>query len=202
MAAAIDIPERNRRDARWLAAVAEGGRAGERAIAALFDEYRRPLFAFLLRHGTPASDVEDLVQEVFVRVARGAPAFRGDAAVSSWIYSIARNLCIDGARARPPEDQLDDEQWESLADTASCALGESASVAMQQCVQVRFTAFERADPIRGEALRRAALDGWSVRDVAAFLERSEAATREYLSQCRKKLREFLEPCRELLGGPG
>lgn len=65
-------------------------------------------------------------------------------------------------------------------------------------MQRGFAAFARRFPERAEALRRVALDGWSIAEAAAFLNRTNAATREYLSQCRKKLKEFLEPCRELL----
>jgi hypothetical protein len=41
-------------------------------------------------------------------------------------------------------------------------------------------------------------DHLSIREIAGILERSEGATREYLSQCRKKLEPFLQVCRELL----
>ena len=60
----------------------------------------------------------DVAQEVFVRVARGLPAFRGDARLSTWIHRIARNAAVDrlrrGTPARAPEpagtaDEDDDD---------------------------------------------------------------------------------------------
>lgn len=194
----MDTAERNARDRAWLSATAAGGRDGERAVAALFREYRRPLLAFLIRHGAQQDLAEDLLQETFVRVVRHAEGFRGEAAVSSWIYQIARNLATDASRAPRREEHLDDAGWQRVADETACSTEGDAKAALDDCVNSGFAAFGRAHPERAEALRRAALDGWSVRDVANFLERTEAATREYLSQCRKRLREFLEPCRALI----
>ncbi|GAA5184531.1 RNA polymerase sigma factor RpoE [Niveibacterium umoris] len=194
----MEIAERNARDQRWLDDIAAGGKAGERGVAGLFREYRRPLLAFLIRHGVQADLAEDALQDVFVRVVRHAASFRGDSAVSSWIYQIARNLAADITRAPRREEQLDDEGWQRVSDATVCDSDSSDQQALDDCVQGGFAAFGRAHPERAEALRRAALDGWSVRDVAAFLDRTEAATREYLSQCRKRLREFLLPCRELI----
>ena len=43
-------------------------------------------------------DAEDLMQEVFIKVFRSLPKYRGDAKLSSWIYRIAVNTCIDHCR--------------------------------------------------------------------------------------------------------
>ena len=194
----MDIAQRNARDERWLREIADGGRIGERAVAGLFREYRRPLLAFLIRHGVQQDLAEDVLQEVFVRVVRHADGFRGESAVSSWIYQIARNLAADATRTPRREEQLDDEGWQQVADQTACVNDGAHKIALDDCVNKGFVAFGREHPERAEALRRTALDGWNVRDVAAFIERTEAATREYLSQCRKRLREFLSPCRELI----
>jgi RNA polymerase sigma-70 factor, ECF subfamily len=196
----MDIAARNARDQDWLRQICAGGRSAEHAVAALFREYRRPLLAFLIRHGVLPDLAEDVLQEVFVRVVRHADGYRGDAAVSSWIYQIARNLAADSTRAPRREEQLDDEGWQRVADQTACHDDGAQRLALDECVGRGFAEFGREHPERAEALRRAALDGWSVRDVANFIGRTEAATREYLSQCRKRLRDFLLPCRELIVG--
>lgn len=194
----MDIPERNARDLTWVRLIAAGGAAAEKAVVSLFREYRRPLLAFLIRHGVPPDQAEDVLQEAFIRVVRGASGFRAEAAVSSWLYQIARNLAVDLARTPKREEQLDDEGWSYVADRVACTNEAEAAQAIDDCVNQGFAAFARQHPERAEALRRAALDGWSVREVAQFLSRTEAATREYLSQVRKRLREYLLPCLELV----
>ncbi len=63
--------------------------------------YRPRIVRYLARR-VGEHEAEDLAQEVFVRVARGLPAFRGDARLSTWIYRIARNVAVDRLRSRTP----------------------------------------------------------------------------------------------------
>jgi RNA polymerase sigma-70 factor (ECF subfamily) len=52
--------------------------------------------------------VDDLAQEVFLKVHRGLPYFRGDARLSTWIYRIVQNVCSQARTRRAPEVSLDD----------------------------------------------------------------------------------------------
>lgn len=190
---------RDRQDRVWLQLVAEGGAPAERALEGLFRQYRRPLLRFLAQRGLDAGAAEDLVQETFVRVMRGARGFRGDARVSSWIYQIARNLHLDQLRRSRPEDTYDEDAWMRIeAEVEAPADSGEAAEAMDDCVRRGYADYAAAYPQCAEALDKVVHLHWSTRDVAQFLQRTEGATREYLSQCRKKLRRFLEPCRVLL----
>jgi RNA polymerase sigma-70 factor (ECF subfamily) len=86
-------------DEQLLAAYRGGDvRAFERLLA----RYEKPIWSFLRRFVRDAAAAEDLLQEVFLRVVRDAqesgPAWKGEAKFSTWLYTIARNLCIDRAR--------------------------------------------------------------------------------------------------------
>ena len=73
-----------------------------RAFERLLARYEKPIWSFLRRFVRDAEAAEDLLQEVFLRVVRDAqesgPAWKGEAKFSTWLYTIARNLCIDRAR--------------------------------------------------------------------------------------------------------
>ena len=194
----MDVNERNARDKVLLDQITQGGRQCERAIAMLFREYRTSLLIFLQRNGVQPDIAEDVLQEVFVRVVRSSGTFRGESAVSSWLFRIARNLAIDAFRSSQKEILMDDAEWQSFADATPCIDAGVHKLAMEECVGNGFNAFSIKHPERSEALRRVAIDGWSIREVAVFLDRTETATREYLSQTRKRLRQYLLPCRELL----
>jgi len=86
-------------DEQLLAAYRGGDvRAFERLLA----RYEKPIWSFLRRFVRDAEAAEDLLQEVFLRVVRDAedsgPAWKAEAKFSTWLYTIARNLCIDQAR--------------------------------------------------------------------------------------------------------
>lgn len=76
-------------------------RGDTRAFEELLHRHRRPVFNFLYRQvGHPAT-AEDLLQEVFLRVIKSAPTYKRQAKFTTWVYTIARNLCVDhGRRAK------------------------------------------------------------------------------------------------------
>ncbi len=71
--------------------------AGEvQALGVLYDRYARRLQAFAWKQG--ARRPEDVVQDAFMRVVRNGSSFKGRAKFKTWLFSIARNLCIDASR--------------------------------------------------------------------------------------------------------
>jgi RNA polymerase sigma-70 factor (ECF subfamily) len=78
-----------------LAAYREGD-AG--AFEMLLGRYRAPIFNFLLRSARDRGRAEELYQDVWMKVIERCGEFRGDAKFSTWLYTIARNLCIDHQR--------------------------------------------------------------------------------------------------------
>jgi RNA polymerase sigma-70 factor (ECF subfamily) len=73
----------------------QGDRA---AFAALVKKHKSPLFNFALRQIRIRTTAEDVVQETFVRVVQNAADFKHEARFTTWLYTIARNLCIDHLR--------------------------------------------------------------------------------------------------------
>jgi RNA polymerase sigma-70 factor, ECF subfamily len=74
-------------------------RAGEGgAFPVLVRRHRARVFAFVLRLTQDRSRAEDVLQETWLRVVRGAAAYQPTAKFTTWVYTIARNACVDGAR--------------------------------------------------------------------------------------------------------
>ena len=74
-------------------------RAGDvRAFELLVARHEKPIWSFLRRSVRDAATAEDLLQEVFLRVVKSADEWKGTAKFSTWLYTIARNLCVDQAR--------------------------------------------------------------------------------------------------------
>ena len=73
-------------------------RGDRQAFAALVRRHHKPLYNFVYRQLRQPSAAEDVTQEVFVRVVQNASEFKHEARFSTWVYTIARNLCIDQLR--------------------------------------------------------------------------------------------------------
>lgn len=84
-----------RTDEELLAAYQQGD-AG--AFELLLRRHRAPLFTFLLRMLGDRERAEDLAQETFLRIVKGAQAWEHRARFQTWLFTIARNLCVDASR--------------------------------------------------------------------------------------------------------
>jgi RNA polymerase sigma-70 factor (ECF subfamily) len=84
-------------DEQLVAGVARGD---GRALGALFDRHHRGVYRFISRlRGTDSDDVDDLVQNAFVRVGEAAGRFSAQSTVRSWIFAIASHVAHDHIRA-------------------------------------------------------------------------------------------------------
>jgi RNA polymerase sigma-70 factor (ECF subfamily) len=68
------------------------------AFLVLFHRYRKPVYNFIVRTVQDRNTAEDLLQDVFMRIIQRAEDFRGESKFTTWLYTIARNLCIDHIR--------------------------------------------------------------------------------------------------------
>lgn len=68
------------------------------AMGVLVARFQKPLFTFLVRMSGDRARAEDLLQEAFLRMIEHADTFEGGARLKTWLYRIARNLCIDEMR--------------------------------------------------------------------------------------------------------
>ena len=74
-------------------------RDGEvRAFEVLVGRHRRPVYNFILRFVRNPAQAEDLLQETFLRVIKSAEDYQRQAKFTTWLYTIARNLCVDSSR--------------------------------------------------------------------------------------------------------
>jgi len=80
---------------RWLLALAKGDPT---ALGGLYEIYGEKIFRYTYRMLGNRSDAEDATAETFLRVLRRSQELRADGAFRTWLFRIARNLCIDKMR--------------------------------------------------------------------------------------------------------
>jgi RNA polymerase sigma-70 factor, ECF subfamily len=92
-------------DATWVAAARDGDRA---AFGRLYERYARMVHGVLLAK-VPVSDVDDLVQDVFIRALRRLSTLRETASFGAWLAAVARNVAHDYHRRAVPEEPLPED---------------------------------------------------------------------------------------------
>lgn len=186
-------------DRESLDRIRRGGKERTEGVSRLYQAYARRFLAYFLKHRMPREHAEELVQDAFVNVVRHCGDFRGDTRIDAWMWAIVRNALIDYFRRQRPEQAVDVDELVDLAG-AVAAPPQADSRDLEDCVRGAFAAFGETFHDRAAVLALVVFEGWTIDDVAGMLKRTPGATREYLSQCRKKLKIFLEPCREFLAG--
>jgi RNA polymerase sigma-70 factor (ECF subfamily) len=90
-------------------------RGDQGAVAELADRYGSRIFQLALRHMKNREDAEEVTQDVLMKVVRKIDAFRGDAALSSWIYRITFNTAMSRLRTSRLARAADQERERMLA---------------------------------------------------------------------------------------
>lgn len=82
-------------DERLMMAYSQGDAS---AFEELLRRHQRPVLNFVFRFVGNRATAEDLVQDVFLRIIRRAKSYKREAKFTTWLYTIARNICIDHSR--------------------------------------------------------------------------------------------------------
>lgn len=106
------------------------------AFAILLPRYRDKVFRLSFSMLRDRAMAEDTTQDIFLRIWRALPGFAGQAALSTWIYAIAKNACLSELRKRRPTvslDQNDDDGYNpAVAALAAPEADDSATVSVGQ----------------------------------------------------------------------
>jgi len=103
------VREQSARDVSDDAMLVHAAREGDRAaFGHLYDRYARMVHGVLLAK-VPVGDVDDLVQDVFLKALRRLSTLRESGSFGPWLAAIARNVANDYHRRSVPEDPLEDD---------------------------------------------------------------------------------------------
>ncbi|MBX7099151.1 MAG: RNA polymerase sigma factor [Myxococcaceae bacterium] len=101
-------------------------KAGDaRAFATLVSRHRGPVYNFILRFVGQRQRAEDVLQETWLKVVRSSSDYQPKARFTTWVFTIARNLCVDSARKESyrQTDSLDapvgEDEGRALGETVS-----------------------------------------------------------------------------------
>ena len=177
-------------DEDLLATYIDGDRARaarEAAFQELVVRYRHRLFAVCVRVLGAPDDAEEAVQETFIRLARHAEGFRGDAKLSTWLYRVARNVCTDHVRydARRPSTPVADVT--ELFD----APDEDDPIESHAGLATVGRALQHLDELSRQLLVLVAVDGLSYAEAAEVADLAVGTVKSRVSRARQELGRLL-----------
>jgi RNA polymerase sigma-70 factor (ECF subfamily) len=174
------IVDPDRSDAELLAAHV----AGERyAFEQLFHRHHRQLYRLAHITSRNPEDAADALQDAMLAAHRTAPRFRHDAAVSSWLYRIVVNSCLDRLRRNKSHltTTLDDDAFQVGDPTPRVE-----TALMIERALMRLPVEQRAAVVAVD------MQGFSVAETARLLGVAEGTVKSRCSRARAKLAETLD----------
>ncbi len=164
----------------------------EAAFGDLVARHARRLHAVCLRVLGSHADAEEAVQETFVRLARAGEDFRGDAALSTWLYRVARNVCVDRVRheARRPRTPMADVTTVADGSGVTTPDGSDAVEGRAELGEVG-RALTRLDDEARVLLLLVAVDGLSYAEAAEATGVAVGTVKSRVSRARERLGELL-----------
>lgn len=157
----------------------------------IWQDVESRLRRFVARRIEPC-DVDDVMQDTFVRMQRGLASLRDEERLTSWLFQIARSSVADHLRARQRHPVSD----ESTPDEAALEHDDDpdAAGALAGCISM-FVA-RLASPYR-EAVTLVELEGLTMREAAAMMGISQSGMKSRVQRGRDQLRRLFDQCCEI-----
>ncbi|HVE84581.1 MAG TPA: sigma-70 family RNA polymerase sigma factor [Myxococcales bacterium] len=166
------------------------------AFEGLVREHQDRVFDFCVRMLGDREEALEVVQEIFVSVHQALPTFRFDSKVSTWIYRISKNHCLNrlkylARRGRGRSDELDGVSEEALAEAAGApprpdeALQAEAERALVQ------KAIARLEPDQRMLVALRDIEGLSYEEMVDVTGLPLGTVKSRLHRAREKLAEYL-----------
>jgi RNA polymerase sigma-70 factor (ECF subfamily) len=184
-------------DAALMLRAKRGDRA---AFAELVEKYKQPVMNFVFRSLRDEIEAEDLAQNVFLQAWKSRSRYRQTAKFSTWLFTIARNLCLNEIRrrSRHPAESIEESHAEH-EDQPRQQYEDKSQIAPPDKLLQGELAQKIEEALAGlpEAQRTAILlcrqDELSYEEIAEVLDCSLSATKSLIHRGRETLKEKLKP---------
>jgi RNA polymerase sigma-70 factor (ECF subfamily) len=167
------------------------------AFASLFHMHKHRVYAVILRMTNNTAEADDLTQDVFIQVFRKLSTFRGESALSTWLYRLAVNTALMHFRKQaPPQVSLDDDGDREAVSPVRREHGQHDE--RLRCSLDRI-ALARALSALPDGYRTIfelhEIQGYGHREIARLLHCSVGNSKSQLHKAKQRIRECLVPRR-------
>ncbi len=174
-------------------------RGDKRAFGLLVDKYQRKLGRLLSRMIRDQSEIEDVVQESFIKAYRALPNFRGDSAFYTWLYRIgintAKNYLVSMGRRPTVSTDIEIEDAENFEDgdeLRTTETPESTMMTKQIAQTVNDTVASLPEELR-TAITLREIEGLSYEEIATIMSCPIGTVRSRIFRARETIALKLRP---------
>lgn len=174
-----------------LVRLAQSGDAD--AFAALFNAHKNRIYALCLRMTSNTAEAEDLTQDAFIQVFRKLATFRGDSALSTWLYRVALNTVLMHFRKKGLRHQSLDEPVNQAADAKKREHGKTDDHLSGSVDRIALTRALKELPIGYRTiLVLHEVEGYQHHEIARLLSCSVGNSKSQLHKAKARMRKLLK----------
>jgi len=177
--------EQQRKD-NWLQLLRSGD---HRAFAEFIDKYKGTVFLCCRTLGLRDDEAEDVASETFLAAYNGLRRYRGQAELSTWLWSIAYRQGVNYLRKNRRKWQLFAEQDEQLA--SSQEQGPAAAIQSKEEGGIVWDAVKQLPKLWAVAIVLSYREEKSISEIAKIMKKRKNTVKTYLFRGRKRLKELL-----------
>jgi len=160
----------------------------DEAFAELVRRHKRKVFTIVARYARNDGELDDVCQEIFIKMYQNLKKYRGDAPFEHWLSKIAVNACYDMLRKRQREGE--EVPFEAVA--FSLSSGPAKEDASNEAWQILRGAMGRLCPEDRMVITLLNLEERSVREISGLTGWTEAKVKVRAFRARKELKRILE----------
>jgi RNA polymerase sigma-70 factor, ECF subfamily len=173
-----------------LVRMAQNGDAD--AFAALYNAHKVKIYSLCLRMTSNTTEAEDLTQVAFLQVFRKLASFRGDSALSTWLYRIAVNTVLMHFRRKHLRPLSLDEPISQTPDAPKRELGKSDARLTRSVDRIAITRAMKELPIGYRTIFVLhEVEGYEHHEIARRLRCSVGTSKSQLHKAKARMRELL-----------
>lgn len=156
-------------------------------------EFSKKIYNYAYGFTTNAEDSSDITQEVFLKVYNNIDKFQENSSLSTWIYRITSNVCLDFARKNKNTKiiSITEENAEMINQIADKTIDVEKNVENNELGNELATALNMLDEDSKQVLILREISGLSYGEIADALKLQEGTVKSRISRGRKKLRELI-----------
>ena len=164
------------------------------AFQSFYQSYSTKIFNIALGYTKNKEDAEEIVQDVFVKIYQSAASFKGESSVSTWVYRITVNKCLDFLRKQRTKKRfsfllpISDQTKNKVSDFKHPGI----DLEHQENLAVIFKGIDLLPNNQKTAFILSFIEDLPRQEVADIMELSLKAVESLLQRGKKKLRENLE----------
>ena len=174
-------------DQRDLELIAQWKAGDQRAATALVERHAAALARFAVASGE-RNEVDELVQDTFVRAFNSLDGFRGESSFRTWLFTIERRLLLDRRRSerrRRGRVEIKEDDATTEYDALDVVVADETEGRLNQ-------AMKRLSPTQREVFALRVGEGLSYKEIAEAVGTTEGAARVHYHNAMRAVKEFLD----------